>query len=297
MPRRAREKCEYSTYHTMIRGNNRQNIFVDEEDRLQYLKILKRYKEQYKAEVYAYCLMTNHVHLLIYDNGQDISKIMKGLNQTYVRYFNKKYNRCGHLFQDRFTSVMVKRDNYFVEVSKYIHLNPTEAGIVESPENYKWSSLRIYLGENDFYQIIDSSHILSYFSKNYKRSIKLYTQYMYDREVEKEVAAAIESGHKGIGTREVLKKISEEQIMTEVCKYFNVNRLELVRRDNKVHHVQRDLAIYVMVLRGRMPYKKVGEMFYVKPAAIGESIRRAINLMLENPEILEEINSLLKQIS
>ncbi len=297
MPRRAREKCEYSTYHTMTRGNNRQNIFVDEEDRFQYLKLLKRYKEQYKAEIYAYCLMTNHVHLLIYDNGQDISKIMKGLNQSYVKYFNKKHNRCGHLFQDRFTSVMVKRDAYFVEVSKYIHLNPAEAGMVESPENYRWSSLRIYLGESDPYQIIDNSRILSYFSKDYRDSIKLYAQYMYDREVEEEVAAAIESGHKGIGTREVLKEINEEQIMAEVCKYFNINRIELVRRDNKVHNVKRDLAIYIMALKGRMPHKKVGEMFYVKPAAIGESIKRAINLMVENPMILEEINSLLKQIS
>ncbi|WP_069999330.1 transposase [Cellulosilyticum sp. I15G10I2] len=301
MPRGPREKCEYSTYHIMVRGNNKQDIFEDEEDRIQYLKRLKRYKEKFKIEVYAYCLMTNHVHLLIYDNGQDISKVMKGLNLSYVRYFNKRYNRCGHLFQGRFNSVMVKRDSYFIEVSKYIHLNPAEAGMVGAPEDYKWSSLKMYLGERDSYEIIDNRRILAYFSKDYKGSMKLYAEYMYNKEIEEEVAVAIESGHKGIRAEVAAtgasKEMNEDQILAVVSKHFNVHKLQLLKRNNKIHQKQRDLSIYIMALIGKMTYKQLAEIFYVKPPAIGESIKRAINLMIEDQSIQEEVNKVLKQIA
>lgn len=297
MPRRAREKCEYSIYHIMVRGNNKQDIFLDEQDRIQYLRRLKRYKEKFKVEIYAYCLMTNHVHLLIYDNGQNVSKIMQGLNLSYVIYFNKKYNRCGHLFQDRFNSIMVKRDAYFVEVSKYIHLNPVSANLVKSPEDYKWSSSSIYLGYQDNYDIIDNKRILAYFSNDYKESISLYFRYMRNQEVEEEVATTIELGYVGVRNRDILKKTDVDQIIQTLASHFNVHRLHLIKRNNKIYHNQRDISIYIMALIGRMAYKELAEVFYVKPPAIGESIKRVINLMIQDISIQEEVNCLLKQIA
>lgn len=297
MPRGRREKYEHSIYHIMVRGNNQQSIFLDEEDRIQYLKRLKRYKERFKLEIYAYCLMTNHVHLLIYDNGQDISKVMQGLNLSYVMYFNKKYNRSGHLFQDRFKSVMAKQDSYFVGVSKYIHLNPVKANIVERAQDYKWSSMSIYLGERDIYQIIDSQRVLEYFSKQYSRSLTLYLEYIYDKDVEEEIATTIQEGHVGVKCNAISQKIEQEKLLAILCRYFDIHQLQLLKKNNKIYHKQRDLCIYIMALVGKISYKTLAPMFYVKPPAITESIKRAINLMIQDTIVLEQVNALIKEIA
>ncbi|MDF2613481.1 MAG: transposase IS200-family protein [Clostridia bacterium] len=297
MPRRAREKCEHSIYHIMVRGNNKQDIFLDEQDKIQYLRRLKRYKERYKVEIYAYCLMTNHIHLLIYDNGQDISKVIQGLNLSYVIYFNKKYGRCGHLFQDRFNSIMVKRDSYFIEVSKYIHLNPVKANMVGASADYKWSSSSVYLGCQDPYNIVDNKRILAYFSSDYKESISLYTAYLLDQEVEEEAATTIELGFVGIRKRDSVREIDRDQIIQTLTEHFNVHRLNIIKRNNRIYGNQRDISIYVMALSGKMAYKELAKIFHVKPPAIGESIKRVINLMIENISIEEEVNCLLREIA
>lgn len=296
MLRTVREKCENSIYHIMVRGNNQQDIFFDENDRFQYLKRLKRYKERYKIEVYAYCLMTNHVHLLIYDNGQDISKVMQGLNLSYAIYFNKKYDRCGHLFQDRFKSIRVKRDSYLIEVSKYIHHNPVTANMVNVPGHYKWSSMGAYLGCRDFDGIVDNRCILAYFSEDYQESINLYFQYMEDKEIEETVAATIESGHSGIRNQDAFKVTNSEQIIQSLADHFNIHRLHLLRKNNRIYQNQRDILIYIVALKSKASYKKMAEIFYVKPPSIGASIRRTIQAMIDDSLVCEEVESLLKTI-
>jgi putative transposase len=102
MPRIAREKGEFSTYHIILRGNERKNIFLQDDDKIRFLNIMSRMMEKYNFILESYCLMDNHVHLLINDNGNDISKIIKSINVSYAYYFNHNYKRVGHLFQDRF---------------------------------------------------------------------------------------------------------------------------------------------------------------------------------------------------
>ena len=99
MPRCARKKGEYEMYHVMQRGNEKKSIFYDDEDRKRYLEILQKNQEKYESKIYAYCLMDNHVNLLIATNGSDISQVMKSINVSYVMYINRKHVRCGHLFQ------------------------------------------------------------------------------------------------------------------------------------------------------------------------------------------------------
>ena len=123
MPRQRRKKGEYNTYHVIQRGNERKNIFLFDEDRERFIETLLRMKEKYNFLVYTYCLMDNHYHLIIYDNGNDISQLMKSINTSYAIYFNRVYKRCGHLFQDRFRSELIEDDNYLLEVSRYIHNN------------------------------------------------------------------------------------------------------------------------------------------------------------------------------
>lgn len=299
MPRRRREKYENSIYHIIVRGNNKQDIFHDDYDKNQYLKRLKRYQEKYKIVIYAYCLMTNHVHLLIYDNGQDISKFMQGLSLSYVIYFNKRYDRCGHLFQDRFKSIMVKKDSYLIELSKYIHLNSFRANIVQDAQQYKWSSCQVYLGSKDYWQLVNCEKVLSYFSDNYKERIKLYSEYLYNNkeQAEEEIAAAIEDGHESIRHMEYVKAINQDIIIKKIEDDFQIHQLVLFRRNNRQYSIERDMAIYVMALKGHLSYKELAQIFRVKAPAIGQSIKRTIERMIENNSIYNRVEKLLEQIA
>jgi len=129
MPRQARRKSESGIYHIMLRGINQQQIFEDEEDSLRFLETLLKYKEQCGYEIYAYCLMGNHIHILLKEGKENLTLVLKRIAGSYVYWYNWKYRRSGHLFQDRFKSEPVEDDEYFLTVIRYIHQNPIKAGI------------------------------------------------------------------------------------------------------------------------------------------------------------------------
>lgn len=182
MPRQAREKSEFSTYHVIQRGNERKNIFLSNDDKSKFLETLARMKVKYNFILEAYCLMDNHVHMLINDNGNDISQIFKSINISYAYYFNRIYRRTGHLFQDRFKSEMIDDEKYLLQVSKYIHNNPVKAGLVKNAEDYEWSSYSIYLGKTDNYKLMDSSRILGSLSKSKHRAVIKYADFVSKEE-------------------------------------------------------------------------------------------------------------------
>ena len=176
MPRTARIKGEFSTYHIIMRGNERKNIFLSDDDKARFLDTLKRMKDKYNYKLEAYCLMDNHVHLLINDNGNDISKILKSINVSYVYYFNHTYRRMGHLFQDRFKSEAVENDDYLLAVSAYIHNNPVKAGMVNTPEEYRWSSYNFYIGEKEDW--VETDRILGLLSNQRIKACHDYHNYV-----------------------------------------------------------------------------------------------------------------------
>jgi len=147
MPRSGRKKSETGIYHVMLRGINRQPIFAENEDYYKYLSLLTTVKDISGFKLYAYCLMENHIHLLLKEDGEPLGQIFKRLGSRYVFWFNKKYNRVGHLFQDRFKSAPVEDEGYFIRALFYIYQNPVEAGICAKPRDYEWSS-RKNLGKN-----------------------------------------------------------------------------------------------------------------------------------------------------
>ena len=157
MARPIREKSGTGVYHVMLRGINRQDIFEDEEDYLQMTSILRGLTDRYDDKglrlpplciFYAYCLMSNHIHLLIQEREEHISEVVKRIGVTYAHYFNKKYERNGHLFQDRFRSEPVDSIEYFVILLRYIHQNPLKARIVEEIDDYPWSSWKEYVSDS-----------------------------------------------------------------------------------------------------------------------------------------------------
>ena len=162
-------------YHVYNRGNRKQNIFLNEKDYKRYLAKLKDYKQKHNVTILAYCLMPNHVHFLIRQNGPEpVSTFMQKLHTAYSMYFNKKYEQVGHLFADRFKAKIVAKDEYIIHLSRYIHQNPVK--LVQKLTAYAWSSYPSYLGlVND--EITDTKFILSYFKRKndtWQDTIKSY---------------------------------------------------------------------------------------------------------------------------
>ena len=150
MARRAREISESGLYHIVFRGINRENIFEDSKDFLKLKLILKELKEEMLFQIYVYCFMTNHVHILLKENkAGDISLIMKRILTKYVLYFNAKYKRSGSLIGNRYKSQPVEVDEYFLAVVRYIHQNPLKANTVNKIEEYSWSSYNEYANCDD----------------------------------------------------------------------------------------------------------------------------------------------------
>ena len=193
MPRISRVRSESGSYHIMIRGNNKKNIFKYEEDKEKLIEIIEKTITEDKWKLRAYCIMDNHAHLLIEENDKEVSEIMKKINITYAMYYNKKHKSIGHVFQDRYKSESVVDDAYLLTVMRYIHQNPIKAGIIKDIKDYKWSSYNEYIGrlENG----ITDTDLLEMLSKNKKEAIKEFIEfhkeiedetYLEDKEEEKE---------------------------------------------------------------------------------------------------------------
>lgn len=164
MARKPRLWYPGATYHLMERGIRRQAIYSDYTDYQTFLAILKRSLKKYSCTLHAFCLMTNHFHLLLETSDTPVGSFMKHLACTYATYYNRKYSYLGHLFEGRYCSGLVKDDSYFLQTSRYIHLNPVKAQIVSYPEDYTWSSYRTFLGLADD-KITVTNQTLSYFGK------------------------------------------------------------------------------------------------------------------------------------
>lgn len=162
MPRQTRRKSESGIYHIILRGINQQQIFEDEEDSRRFLETLSKYKEQCGYEIYAYCLMGNHVHILLKEGKENLTLVLKRIAGSYVYWYNWKYHRSGHLFQDRFKSEPVEDDAYFLTVIRYIHQNPVKAGICKNVDGYKFSSYNEYINNST---LVDIDFCLSIIDK------------------------------------------------------------------------------------------------------------------------------------
>lgn len=175
--RKLREWYPNAVYHITSRGNRRNDIFRDNEDYQVYITILKESIEflHNQYEIICYCLMTNHVHLQVQTKEKHIKYLMMRVNRFYAKYFNNKYNYVGHLFQARYGSELIEEDRYVLEVSRYIHLNPVRANMIKKPEDYKWSSYCMYIG-NEKEEFVCSNRILSYFKDNNRELYKKYVE-------------------------------------------------------------------------------------------------------------------------
>ncbi|MCR3956768.1 MAG: transposase [Gudongella sp.] len=177
MPRTSRVRSKTGIYHIMLRGINRQTIFEDSEDAQKFLYTLGDIKKISGYELYAYCLMTNHIHLLVKEGHEDFGKSMKRIGAKYVYWYNLKYERTGHLFQDRFKSEAIENEEYLLSAMRYIHHNPVTAGMVNDPSNYPWSSYSAYLNPN---KLVDTDFVLNNFSPDNKKAVLAFEKFHRD---------------------------------------------------------------------------------------------------------------------
>ena len=210
MPRTARLKSESGIYHAVIRGNNKQRVFEEEADYQKYLWILGDQQRKYKFILYSWCLMPNHIHLLIKEKETPIAVILRTIGTKFVYWYNHKYKRVGHLFQDRYGSEVVEDQYYFQKVIRYIHLNPVKSGLCQFPEEYSYSS---YSEIFDSGKYSDTDLIFRLFPK------KEFEE--YHREKNNDICLDFDHPAKRIVTDDTAEKI--------ICKAFGCDRIAQVQ--------------------------------------------------------------------
>ena len=178
MARPLRIAFEGALYHVTSRGDCRENIYETDNGRNKYLSILCDVCNRFNWEVHAYCLMSNHYHLLIETHEANLSKGMRQLNGVYSQAFNRNHGLVGHVFQGRFKSILVEKESYLLELSRYIVLNPVRAGMVDSAAQWPWSSCRQTVGLENRQAFLNVEYVLSHFSRYSRQAVQLYSKFV-----------------------------------------------------------------------------------------------------------------------
>ncbi|WP_321370435.1 transposase [uncultured Desulfuromusa sp.] len=180
MARALRIQYPGAYYHVTSRGNERKDIYKSRRDREKFLSYLESATDRYGALIHGYCLMSNHYHLLLETPEGNLSQIMRHINGAYTTYYNVKRKRSGHLFQGRYHAVLIEADAHITELSRYLHLNPVRAGMVDKPDEHPWSSYQAYIGKTATPQWLRRDFILGYFGKNDKIAQQTYRSFVED---------------------------------------------------------------------------------------------------------------------
>jgi REP element-mobilizing transposase RayT len=316
MARQLRVEFEGAFYHITSRGNLGEKIFFKEGDKKKFLEMLKRTKDRYGYLLHAYALMDNHYHLLIETPKANISQIMQNINTSHTVYINKKYQRSGHLFQGRFKGIIVDKDAYLVTLSRYIHLNPVRANIVERPEKSRWTSYRSYINGKAGDELVSREDTLRCFSERKGDALKAHKMF-------------VESGIRGVSNpfedlesglvlgreafiekimnsldnvnaddelpqiRRLRKDVPSEKIIGYCCSYYGKTEKELIKRGKEKS--ERQVAIYLMkALSDKKTNREIGNFFGIKGPAVSVSVK-AIEERTRKDKVLKRDIEILKE--
>lgn len=319
MARPLRIEYEGAVYHVTVRGNERRKIFFSRRDYEKFKEYLVEAKEKYRFHVHAYVLMTNHYHLIIETPEKNLSKIMHYLNSSYTTYTNIKRKRSGHLFQGRYKAIVVDKDSYLLELSRYMHLNPVRAGMVEKPEDYPHSSYSAYISGNKE-NIVTCDTIQGMFGKSEKQARKKYQTFVelaLGEETEsplKQIYGGIILGSENF-IRTVLSQIEDEHLeKAEVSHRKSLQStigveeiIEVIRQkygigpDEFTKHSRneaRNAFIYLLKKYTSASNVEIGELFgkltYSAVAKISQSFAKR---MEEDKELRKKVKRIITKIS
>lgn len=252
MPRTSRRNSETHIYHVMLRGNEKKKIFEDTEDKARFIDIICRKKEETDFCLYAYCIMDNHVHLVIKELEAPISHIMKSIGTSYASYYNKKYNRVGHVFQDRYKSEPVENDRYLLAVIRYVHKNPVKAGICKV-QDYKWSSYRFYIrGGKNRKGLVECEEILKFFSEDRNKAVAFFKEFC-NEEASDDIMDVEEDTAEGY-------KLDEKEAQEYVRSYLAEKNILMEHLKNGVYKNERDFLVKELVKKSRLSLREIAEM-------------------------------------
>lgn len=248
MPRIAREISRTGFYHVIIRGVNKETIFVDDEDRKMFLRLLKKYKSELECDVHAYCLMTNHVHILIEDKKLNLGELMKNITSVYAWEFNRKHKRVGHLFQDRYKSQNVENQNYLLRLIRYIHRNPEKAGICKT-EEYKWSSYNEVIYGS---KIINRDFVLSIYNDNKFYAINEFKKQIIGEQNDALDCAYIEEKISDKEASTLIEYLIKTKQIPEITKY---NIEEIINKIKKIKQISNEQILRILGIKRSTFYK------------------------------------------
>jgi putative transposase len=253
-------------YHVFTRGNEKMNIYKSDQDRGFFMRLLSIAKQKYKFTLYAYCLMSNHYHLLIKPEGALFSKSMQYINGRYSRMFNWKNQRTGHLFEKRYTNIAVEDGDYLFDVVRYIHLNPVRKRMIESPEDYTWSSHNEYISGLKS-GLVDRDLVLDMIGGNKRKAVREFRKFVGNagnmsafsdttryinglvaggREFAEELLKkAIQKNMKVTAWAFRVSHADPEKIITETARVFDVGREELLMKRGK-WNIAKKAAVYLV---------------------------------------------------
>lgn len=299
-------------YHVMSRGLNRQALFLDDNDFVFFLYLLNQAQEKFRFICHSYCLMTNHYHLFIQTPEPNLSKIMKYLNESYARYFLSKYpDKDGHVFKGRYKRKIVQSDLYSWQLSRYIHLNPVKAGLVEHPHQWQWSSYGAFVGLKPKDKFLNLDWLSNQFSVDAQKQKELINQYTYEDidcnwDPEDHTLGKMVLGSKDFFEYIVKNFVKEEDLNPSVLAVseFKISKnydpdiiLDFVRDlETEIKQKER-LLIYFLREHTTLSLKEVSRIVNKQPSAVSKAYTRAkTNLDMELKSLMENfVNESMKQ--
>jgi REP element-mobilizing transposase RayT len=251
----------------MLRGNNRQDVFVDDEDKAKIITTISEKKAIDRFTLYAYCVMDNHLHLVLKEEKDYLSRILKRIGTSYAYYFNKKYKRIGHVFQDRYRSESIEDDAYLLGAIRYIHQNPEKTGI-SSTETYPWSSYHQYFEENTSLVTVDE--ILGMFANDRKKAIEAFKRYHQEK-----------VGGVFLDVEEK-KRITEENVQSVIGEYLLRHELEIKELKLPENKNCRNELIELLHRESDLSLRHIADVLRLNR----EVVRRAAVMLSKEPLLL-----------
>jgi REP element-mobilizing transposase RayT len=286
-------RIEYpgAIYHVICRGNNRQGIYRDDEDRRRYLEKLSYYCQDKKVDLLAYCLMSNHVHLLLETPQGNLSKMMQAFQTSYTIYSNKRHGRTGHVFEQRYKAMLVEKDNYLLQVSRYIHLNGMSAKLAERAQDYRWCSYGSYLKGNGI-PGLKTDTVLGQLNGSKTRQLQQYQEYVEGGQKERlknpapEVRQQIYVGDeefieatqkRGKALPPTERRYSLQRIIKSVSAVTGVGETEMRQRQRgEAIKASREMLCYVVRHHGQVRMSELAKLLQVKESSTpSHAVRRA----------------------
>jgi len=279
MSRPLRLEFPDALYHITSRGDRREPVYEDDIDRSDFLEIFASVIERFNWVCYAYCLMTNHYHLLVQTPDANLSKGMRQLNGIYTQNYNRRHRKTGHLFQGRYKSILVDKDNYLLELSRYIVLNPVKAGMVKRVNQWDWSSYRAMAGESATPRWLSGDYLLSQFSVQRKTAIRKYRQFVQEGLNNGPIWTQL-NNQIYLGGKEFIDKVQRHiTIHSEDVQVPKVQRRSIAKSLSEYERIykNRDEAIINAYASGAYSYQEIGSYFGLHFTRVGRIVRQQRN--------------------